>query len=208
MVKSEYNEVMDYWHSESLPDRPIHVEQPITWRRVMIDTLETILLSLLLFLVINTASERIRVESVSMQPNLYAGDFVIVNKLLYTFFQEPERGDVIVFHYPRNPSDIPYIKRVVGLPGDQVHIADGMVYVNGEILVEPYISIPTNQGGDWSVPPDSYFVMGDNRNNSSDSRTWGFVPAAQIIGRAELVYWPPQDWGLLHVNMAVAAPSP
>lgn len=199
--------LVDHLHSELIPD-PVSGEGEVGWRRILLDTLETILLSLLLFLAINAVSERIRVESISMQPNLYAGDFVIVNKVVYRFLGEPQRGDVIVFRYPPNPDQVPYIKRVIGVAGDQVHIVEGKVYVNGGLLVEPYLSVTTAKGGDWNVPEGSLFVMGDNRNNSSDSRSWGFVPLENVLGRAELIYWPPDDWGLLHFPSAVAAPIP
>ena len=198
---------VDFWHAESIPEG-LPEEQKSGWRRTILDTLETILLSLVLFLAINTVSERIRVESISMQPTLFPGDYVIVNKLAYRFSGMPGRGDVIVFRYPPDPDAIPYIKRVIGLAGDQIHIADGKVYVNGQQLIEPYLTLNTNRGGDWSVPPDQLFVMGDNRNNSSDSRAWGFVPLENIIGRAELIYLPPQHWSLLHQNIAVASPQP
>jgi len=198
---------VDFWHAESIPEG-LPEEQKSGWRRTILDTLETILLSLVLFLAINTVSERIRVESISMQPTLFPGDYVIVNKLAYRFSGMPGRGDVIVFRYPPDPDAIPYIKRVIGLAGDQIHIADGKVYVNGQQLIEPYLTLNTNRGGDWSVPPGQLFVMGDNRNNSSDSRAWGFVPLENIIGRAELIYLPPQHWSLLHQNIAVASPQP
>ena len=198
---------MDFWHADSIPEALPEDQKP-GWRRTIADTLETILLSLVLFLAINLVSERIRVESISMQPTLYPGDYVIVNKLAYRFSGSPERGDVIVFRYPPNPEAIPYIKRVVGLPGDQIHIADGKVSINGQLTIEPYLTVATTRGGDWTVPDGQLFVMGDNRNNSSDSRTWGFVPFDNIIGRAELIYLPPQHWALLHRNIAVASPEP
>ena len=198
---------MDFWHAESVPEI-LPEEQKASWRRTILDTLETILLSLVLFLAINAVSERIRVESISMQPTLYPGDYVIVNKLAYRFNHSPERGDVIVFRYPPNPEAIPYIKRIIGLPGDQIHIADGKVTVNGQLVVEPYLVVSTNRGGDWTVPDGQLFVMGDNRNNSSDSRSWGFVPFENIIGRAELIYLPPQHWSFLHQNIAIASPQP
>jgi signal peptidase I len=198
---------LDFWHAEMIPDA-MPEEKKTGFRRTLLDTLETILLSLVLFLAINTVSERIRVESISMQPTLYAGDMVIVNKLAYRFNNSPHRGDVIVFKYPPDPESIPYIKRVVGLPGDQVHIADGKVYINGQLIDEPYLKVSTNRGGDWTVPDKQLFVMGDNRNNSRDSRAWGFVPFENIIGRAELIYLPPQHWAFLHQNIAVASPEP
>jgi signal peptidase I len=198
---------VDFWHADVVPERQPE-EQKTGWRRTILDTLETIILSLVLFLAINAVSERIRVESISMQPTLFPGDYVIVNKLAFRFTGTPDRGDVIVFRYPPNPEAIPYIKRVVGLPGDQIHIADGKVSVNGQAVVEPYLAVTTNRGGDWTVPVGQLFVMGDNRNNSSDSRSWGFVPLENIIGRAELIYLPPQHWGLLHENIAIASPEP
>ena len=197
---------MDFLHSQSTPDLSPG-EGPESWKRILIDTLETILLSIALFLIINTLSERIKVESVSMEPNLYEDDFVLINKLAYQSWLggAPHRGDIVVFHYPLNPNEVPYIKRVIGLPGDQVHIANGQVTVNGQVLIEPYLTVTTNRGGDWTVPEGALFVMGDNRNNSSDSRAWGFVPMENVIGRAELIYWPPEDWQVLHFNSAVAA---
>lgn len=198
---------MDFWHAESVPEG-LAEEKKAGIRRTVLDTIETILLSLVLFLAINTVSERIRVESISMQPTLYPGDYVIVNKLAYRFSAGPKRGDVLVFKYPPNPEAIPYIKRVIGLAGDQVHIADGKVFVNAQMLIEPYLVVTTNRGGDWTVPAGQIFVMGDNRNNSSDSRSWGFVPLGNIIGRAEVIYLPPQHWAFLHRNIAVASPEP
>jgi signal peptidase I len=198
---------VDFWHAEIIPDA-LSEEQKSGWRRTLLDTLETILLSLALFLAINAVSERIRVESISMQPTLFPGDYVIVNKLAYRFNHAPQRGDVIVFKYPPDPDAIPYIKRIIGLPGDQVHIADGKVYINGQLTLEPWLKVTTDRGGDWSVPEGQLFVMGDNRNNSSDSRSWGFVPLKNIIGRAEVIYLPPQHWALLHRNIAVASPEP
>ena len=170
----------------------------------MREALETLVLSLVLFGVINTLSARIRVESVSMQPTLYAGDFVIVNKLAYRL-GEPSRGDVIVFRYPPAPEQEPYIKRIIGLPGDLVQITGRKVYINGGPLAEPYLGVATNQGGEWVVPAGSLFVMGDNRNSSSDSRAWGMVPFENVIGKALVVYWPPGKWGLLSFPSAAAA---
>jgi len=168
------------------------------------EALEMLVLSLMLFGVINTLSARIRVESVSMQPTLYAGNFVIVNKLAYRL-GEPSRGDVIVFRYPPAPEQEPYIKRIIGLPGDLVQITGGKVYINGGPLAEPYLGVATNQGGEWVVPAGSLFVMGDNRNSSSDSRAWGMVPFENVIGKALVVYWPPGKWGLLSFPSAAAA---
>jgi signal peptidase I len=197
---------VDYLHSESIPEA--QPEERTGVRRFFWEALETIIISVVLFLAINAVSERIRVESISMEPNLYAGDFVLVNKAIYFFNKLPKLGDVVVFRYPLNPDATPYIKRVIGLPGNEVRIDSGKVYVNGVLLNEPYLDQGTTRGGTWIVPENQLFVMGDNRANSSDSRTWGFVPMENVIGRAELIYWPPQNWALLHGNAVLAAPTP
>jgi signal peptidase I len=172
----------------------------------VIDVLETLVLSLILFVVINAISARIRVDGSSMEPTLHTGEFVIVNKLAYKF-GAPALGDIIVFHFPRDP-DQEYIKRVIGLPGDQVTIKDGKVYVNGQEIVEPYIAAsPVYPGNSWQVPEDQLFVLGDNRNNSSDSHNWGTVPMDYVVGKALFVYWPLDSWGAIqHYSTASAAP--
>jgi signal peptidase I len=173
--------------------------------RFALDIFETLILSLVLFAVINAISARIRVDGFSMEPTLKTGEFVIVNKLAYKL-SEPELGDVIVFHYPRDPAQ-EYIKRVIGLPGDNVLISDGQVSVNGQIIDEPYIAAAPAYQSEWIVPENSLFVLGDNRNNSSDSHSWGPVPMAEVIGKAIFVYWPPQKWGTIdQSNQASAAP--
>jgi signal peptidase I len=194
---------VETYQPELLPDS-YPQEKPPTVHRFILDMVETLLLAAALYLIIQTISARIKVESTSMIPTLRANDYVVVNKLAYKL-GAPKRGDVIVFKYPPDPTQIPYIKRVVGLPGDEVHITAGRVYINGVVLTEPYLKVSTNQGGDWTVPEDSLFVMGDNRNGSSDSRAWGMVPFDNVIGKAELVYWPPQHWAQLHFPSAVAA---
>lgn len=169
----------------------------------VIDTLETILLALLLFLVINALSARVRVENVSMKQTLQPGEFLLVNRVAYKF-GEPSIGDIVVFHAP-GPSDLDYIKRVIGLPGDEVRVADGTVYINDQPLYEPYINDPPNHSGSWVVPPGEYFVLGDNRNNSSDSHLWGFIPKGDIVGRALLIYWPLSEFTLLRSPNVVQA---
>ena len=194
---------MDFWHSELSPDTQA-VSGRYGLRRALWDVIETILISLLLFAAINYLTARIRVESISMEPNLYAGDFVIVNRMAYRF-DSPTRGDIIVFRFPPRPTETPYIKRVIGLPGDRVQVKSGRVFVNNAVIQEPYLTVRTSPDGYWQIPEDALFVMGDNRENSSDSRTWGMVPLENVIGKAELIYWPPEDWQILHVPAAVAA---
>jgi signal peptidase I len=145
-----------------------------------------------------------------MVPTLTIGDHILVTKFLYDFklpywdrilirFSEPQRGDIIVFKFPEDESK-DFIKRVVGLPGDTVEIRNKQVWINGEPLVEPYVQHldpnilphqvqPRDNLGPMKVPPDSYFVMGDNRDQSLDSRFWGFVKLEKIKGKAFLIYW-------------------
>jgi signal peptidase I len=163
---------------------------------VLVDILETLLLSVVLFFLINAVSARIRIDGSSMEPNLHHGEFVIVSKINYRF-GEPERGDVVVFDFPRNITQ-EYIKRVIGLPGEEIRVANGKVHVNGVMLEEPYIKVEPNYEGEWTVPENTLFVLGDNRNNSSDSHNWGTVPQENIVGEALLVYWPPNSWGLVN----------
>ncbi len=171
------------------------------------DTLETLLIALVLFLSINTVSARIRVEGHSMMPTLEDGEFILVNRLSYKF-GAPQRGDIIVFHYPRNPSE-EYIKRVIGLPGDRIQVKGGTVYVNDRPLEERYTAAPPRYEGQWEIPEGELFVLGDNRNNSSDSHSWGTVPLDYVVGKATFVYWPASRVGLLtHDGLALAASAP
>jgi signal peptidase I len=179
-------------------------------RGMLIDVLQTLLISLALFMAINFVSARIRVESVSMRETLHPGDFVLVNRVAYNIqgFETGEigRGDVVVFDPPFD-SEEPYVKRVIGLPGEVVTIKDGKVYVGDVLVQEPYIRADFHSSGTWEVPLNEIFVMGDNRNNSSDSRSWGTVPVENIIGKALFVYWPAEQWGAL-TSSAAAASSP
>lgn len=172
----------------------------------VIDTIETILLALVLFLVINTLSARVRVENVSMKPTLQPGEFLLVNRVAYKL-ADPTIGDIVVFHAP-GVSEMDYIKRVIGAPGDVVRVADGNVYVNDQPLYEPYIADKPGYRGEWTVPEGEYFVLGDNRNNSSDSHLWGFVPQEDIVGKALLIYWPLSEVSLLtRPNVVQAVPE-
>ncbi len=173
------------------------VEMPLERKssvlRFFLDILETVLLSVLLFMGINAISARVRVDGSSMEPSFHHGEFVVVNRLSYkigTF----EMGDVVVFHYPRDPEQ-EYIKRIIGLSGDQVSISDGVVSVNGEVMNEPYIAAPPRYVGSWDVPDGNVFVLGDNRNNSSDSHNWGPLQIENIIGKAVFIYWPLTEFG-------------
>jgi len=158
------------------------------------DALETLLLAAILFLVINTLTGRYQVHGQSMEPSLHDGQYLIASKVSY-WLQTPERGDVVVLDPPNRNSSVPYIKRVIGLPGDLVEVRDRRVWVNGIALNEPYISGPPQYGGNWVVGSEEYLVLGDNRNNSSDSHSWGLLPEDNILGKAFFAYWPPESWG-------------
>lgn len=197
---------MENFYSETIPDTGFDQEdnKPFQFKRFLIELIQTIIISALLYLAIDAISARIQVLSISMQPTLFEKDFVLVNKVVYKLDQ-PEYGDVIVFRYPPNPETTPYIKRVIGLPGDTVRITNGKVFVNDQPMVEPYISAPPDYNGQWFVGDNELFVLGDNRNNSSDSHHWGMVPIENVIGKAEFVYWPIDHWQVLHMEAAVAA---
>jgi len=170
-----------------------------SWKPLVYEVLETIVLAVVIWVAVNFATARFIVEGSSMEPNFHTGQMLIVSRLAYTLGAVPQRGDVIVFIYPGNLTD-DYIKRIIGLPGDTVVAEEGKVFVNGVQMTEPYISQDTGFGsrpGRWVVPPENYFVMGDNRGHSSDSRSWGMLPYKDIIGKAWLSYWPPQDWGII-----------
>jgi signal peptidase I len=140
-----------------------------------------------------------------MLPTLHDGEFVLVNKLAYRM-SAPARGDIIVFR-STTTADLDLIKRIVGLPGDKISVGAGRVAVNGQVLNEPYINAEPNYHGDWQVPTGYLFVLGDNRNDSSDSHAWGFLPLQNVIGKSLLIYWPPPEWAMIdHVQIAVAAP--
>ena len=139
------------------------------------------------------------VRGASMEPNFENREYLVIDEFSF-YFRNPKRSEVIVFRYPRDPRQF-FIKRVIGLPGETVGIHDGKVFIDGEELKESYI--PENfgtqgafflqTGQEVTVPEGQFFVMGDNRNNSSDSRYWGFVPMKDIVGRAWFVYWPPSS---------------
>jgi signal peptidase I len=166
--------------------------------RLVREVIETIVLTVLMFLVIRFAVQNFNIEGHSMEPSLHDQELILVDKWTY-LFHPPSRGDVVVFAAPPQPSQ-DYIKRVIGIPGDVITIRNTTVTVDGVTLKETYVD-PRNLGPTYEdksivnmvVPPNDYFVLGDNRANSSDSRVWGFVPKDNIIGRAALVYWPLQQ---------------
>jgi len=133
-----------------------------------------------------------RVEGQSMAPTLADQDRLIVNKAAYRFFEEPQIGDIVMLYYPLNPEKS-FVKRVIAKEGDQVRIVDGRVYRNEVLINDDYVPAEYRSHDDWGpevVPEGQYFVMGDHRNNSSDSRHWKWVPKKYIIGKVQLRWWP------------------
>jgi signal peptidase I len=160
---------------------------------------ESILIALVIagFIIIFIAQIFV-VEGGSMEPTLHDGQRLLVDKLTYRF-REPRRGEIVVFRYPADPKRN-FIKRVMGLPGDEIEIKNWTVYVNDVPISEEYINGPTyNDFGPVVVPEDSYFVLGDNRNRSQDSRysDVGFVPKSNILGKALFVIWPINEMDIL-----------
>ncbi len=200
--------------TETQPEAPAPVEAGAPARRKSLvrEYAEAILIAVLLALVIRQAGvQAFTIPSGSMMDTLLVGDYILVNKFLYGAelpfsdvhlpgFRTPERGDVVVFKYPNDESR-DFIKRVIAVGGDTVQVQDNRVMLNGRPIEEPYVrpgSIPAVPSGHCGylygcgplvVPPGSYFVMGDNRDNSQDSRYWGFVRREKIRGKAFLIYW-------------------
>jgi signal peptidase I len=145
-----------------------------------------------------------KIKGASMEPNFPDGEYLLTDKLSYRF-REPKRGEVIVFEAPRTNGE-EFIKRIIGLPGENVSVRNGSVYINNKKLDEQYLnnSVLTGSGSFLTegkqiiVPENNYFVLGDNRSASSDSRMWGFVSKDKITGRAFVTYWPPPEVGLIH----------
>ena len=201
-------------HSEVGLDED-RVESPPTAKnqagRAVREVVETLLLAALIFFLVRLVVLNFRVDGESMLPNLDDGQMLLVNRNAYQFvdaggnryypFDPPERGDVIVFDPPTG-SDKPYIKRIIGLPGEEVTFGDGNVFINGELLAEDYIEERTRCGArsdncDVIVPEGHVYVLGDHRNNSSDSRVFGPVPVENVVGKAWLSYWPADDVGFV-----------
>ena len=187
--------------------------------RALRETLQTVLLALLLFAVLQGSIQNYRVEGASMEPTLNTHQYLLVNKLVYYridkarlarylpfidakpgdmayLFHPPRRGDIVVFHYPRDPSR-DFVKRVIGVPGDTVEINNGRVYVNGLPQDERYISeLGRTSLARETLGAEQYFVLGDNRPHSNDSKDWGTVPLEDMVGSGWITYWPLSQLGI------------
>ncbi len=208
--------------AEIIPEgeTPVPVKLHTNIKHFILDLLETVGLAVVLFLMINAVSARVRVDGFSMLPTIDNGEFVLVNRLAYRF-SHPERGDIIVFRPPMYPDASSwqrlfgmngfahdykdYIKRIIGLPGETIRIDNGTVYINNIQLIETYIAAPPDYSGEWTVPEGQLFVLGDNRRDSADSHSWGFLPEENILGKALVVYWPFSDFMIIHQNQSVLA---
>ena len=159
-----------------------------------------IILAIVIFFSLHTILPNYVVVSSSMEPSLQAGQHLLINRAVY-HFHEPERGDIIAFYPNGNRKAVPFIKRIIGLPGESVEIKQGKVYIhkeNGSVLPldEPYIKeSPNHDFKGNTIPKNEYFVLGDNRNNSNDSRNGWMVKRRDIIGKAWLRIWPLGEWG-------------
>jgi signal peptidase I len=181
-------------HPDAAQVMTIPIQRPSLGVRVAImrDIIDVVLVIASIYTLVNLASARAIVDGSSMSPAFETGQLLIVNRMAY-FFSKPERGDVVVLHNPRNVEE-DYIKRVIGLPGENVSITGGAVHINGVRLSEPYIQSSnvchSVCDGSWSLAEDEYFVLGDNRRNSTDSHVFGPVTGGLIIGKAWVRYWP------------------
>lgn len=156
------------------------------------------LLIVSIYCLVNLTTARYVVEGASMAPNFQTDQFIIVSRLAY-LLGAPVRGDVIVFHNPQDPSH-DFIKRVIALPGEAVRIVNGKIYINGMPIDEPYVAElckPQTCDGSWTLNADQFFVLGDNRNHSHDSHSFGPLDRSLIIGKAWIRYWPPSDWSVI-----------
>jgi signal peptidase I len=186
--------------------RPATVKGSRVWLTESVRLIRDVFLIIVVFVLIGVfAVQPVVVEGSSMLPQLHDGERLLVNKLVYYNIKTVrwghlERGDIVVFWYPKEP-DKSYVKRIIGLPGETVEVRSGKVLINGVELVEEYLDDINNQGpSDLSpkrVDPHHFFVMGDNRDNSSDSRYWGLVPEKYIYGKAFFRYWKPANMGFV-----------
>ena len=167
-------------------------------KSAMREFLEIVVVAVLLAVFIKTCiAGNYWIPSASMEPTIETNDKVIVTNFSY-WVNDPQRGDIIVFKYPEDTKK-DYIKRCIGLPGETVEFKDSCLYVNGQLIEEPYLpeGLVFEDYGPVTVPEGCYFMCGDNRNHSADSRSWGFLPEDLIIGKAQVIYWPFARWTTL-----------
>ena len=193
-------------------------------RKSLRELLETIILTLLVFLTLQFSIQNYVVDGPSMKPTLEDGEYVIVNKLSYLHFEPrnidkfipfyttkndsiifpfdpPKRGEILVFYYPRDVSR-KFVKRIIGIPGETVEIKHGEVFINGKVIEEPYVSNQSSSNlAPTTIPNDKYFVLGDNRKISNDSRSFGLVPTENVVGKTWFRFWPINKWEFLNISI-------
>jgi signal peptidase I len=185
--------------SEPSAAEPAPVSEPAGLRTLSTWMRDLILALVILFLIGIFLYQPVKVEGGSMEPGLEDQERIFINKLVYRF-ESIERGDIVVFHYPRDTRKS-FIKRVIGLPGDRIRIVYGRVYVNGALLPEPYVPPDYQDARSYAetiIPANAYFVLGDHRSMSNDSREIGPVQRGYIYGKAVFGYWPMDKLGILH----------
>ena len=184
------------WETACAAVDALPADRPSRWRGVARDTLQTLVLTAIMLVVLRATVGNYVVDGQSMQPALTSGERIWITRVEAALARAPSRGDIVVFQ--AWDQDKPFVKRVIGLPGETVEVRDSQVWVNGSALSEPYLAEVT--GGTYGpvlLSPGHVFVMGDNRDNSADSRTFGPLPVDEIEGTARLRYWPPAHVGLL-----------
>jgi len=193
-------------------------------RKSIRELLETIILTLLVFLMLQFSIQNYVVDGPSMKPTLEDGEYVLVNKLGYLNFEPqnidklnpfytpkndsvlfpfdpPKRGEILVFYYPRDVSR-KFVKRIIGIPGETVEIKHGEVFINGKKIEEPYVyNQSSSNHPPITIPTDKYFVLGDNRKISNDSRDFGLVPTENVVGKAWFKFWPINKWQILNISI-------
>ena len=189
----------DQQNQPDLPAQNSASRRQGAWRLFHSWFLDLLFAVLISFFIILFLYQPVKVEGGSMEPGLEDQERIFINKIVYRW-ESISRGDIVVFHYPRDPRKS-FIKRVIGLPGDRVRIAFGHVYLNGVAVEEPYVPeeyLDTKSYPETIIPPDSYFMLGDHRSMSNDSREFGPVPRSYIYGKAVFGYWPFDKLGVLH----------
>ena len=190
---------------DSMTAQPASVSRPRLHRKGLLrEGVQTFLFLIGVYVLLEMAIPRSVVLSISMEPNLVADQRLLISRISY-LFGNPARGDIVVFTPPNVPSsDPPLIKRLIGLPGENIEFRDMYVYINGVKLDEPYINEPclvsSCPNETFQLGADEYFFMGDNRNHSHDSRAFGPIKRGEIMERAIFRWWPPPKWGILAYN--------
>lgn len=180
-------------------DQKDHIGETGKRNSLLVEIVQSLVVAVVLALIIHTfVMQNFRIPSASMEPTLQIQDYIFASKLNYRF-QEPKRGDIVVFKYPLDTKRY-FVKRLIAVGGETVAFRNSQLLINGQPVSENYLprGLRIPDYGPVEVPAGNYFMMGDNRNNSSDSREWGFVPRNLIVGKEIFIYWPPARMGVAH----------